>query len=307
MKWLTRIIIITTMSLSLVINGLLLITQTGFDFLSGLLDNIGVETPVSMVAKEQKRLVKTNEDLKKKNTRLNKNITAQKTNIENQKRTIKRQKDTISKHLNTIDLEKKTNSNLLAKNAVLRKTLTKDKNTIEMQKGVITKQKSSINRHNATLIKYKKAMRNYASFINNNSAKRAARIVSSGTAKTAAALVPAAANAALIGSLVLDGFLLVDMCDDMVELEKSISEFDDAELLESTKNITGEVCAMKIVEVSESEAKELLTDFHQWSDEAQNAFLEGLKTVSGGVKTKIPDVCSFTNNKLWGCDSANNN
>lgn len=306
MKWFTRIIIVTTMSLSLAINGLLLITQAGFDFLTGLHDNIGVNTPVTMVSKEQKRLQKTNQDLKKKNARLNKAITAHKNTINKQETTIKSQKTTIAKHVSTIDLQKKNNSDLLAKNTALRNTITKNKNTIKMQKGVITRQKSSINRQNATLIKHKKAMRNYASFINNSSITRAARIVSSGTAKTAAALVPAAANAALIGSLVLDGYLLVDMCDNMVELEKSITEFDDNELLENTKNITGEVCAMKIVEVSESEAEELLRDFNQWSEEAQNAFLEVVKAVSDDVKTKIPDVCSLTNNKMWGCTSVNN-
>ena len=297
MKWLTRIIIITTMSLSLAINGLLLITQTGFDFLTGLLDNIGVNSPVTKVSKE------INADLRKKNAQLNKTITAHKNTINKQKTTIKSQKTTTAKHVSTIDLLKKNNSDLLAKNTALRNTITKNKDTIKMQKGVITRQKSSINRQNATLIKHKKAMRNYASFINNSSITRAARIVSSGTAKTAAALVPAAANAALIGSLVLDGYLLVDMCDNMVELEKSITEFDDIELLENTKNITGEVCAMKIVEVSESEAKELLKDFNQWSEEAQNAFLEGVKAVSDDVKTQIPDVCSLTNNKMWGCAS----
>lgn len=63
MKWLVRIILISVTLLSLTVNGLLLVSQTGFQILSGLLNNLGLNTPVTS-------LQKSNADLKKKNSRL---------------------------------------------------------------------------------------------------------------------------------------------------------------------------------------------------------------------------------------------
>lgn len=59
MKWLIRIIIITTMCPSLTINVLLFITQRGVDFLWGLINSTGVDMPITTVSKEQKRLNST--------------------------------------------------------------------------------------------------------------------------------------------------------------------------------------------------------------------------------------------------------
>lgn len=245
MKWITRMFIITTVSLSLTINGLLLITQSGFNFITETLDNMGINTPVSSSIKEQTRLKKSHNDLKRKNAQLN-----------------------------------KTNSNLIAKTKQLD-------NTIKSQKNVITKQKSAI--------------KNYATHINGKVTARAVRIVSTGAAKTAATLVPAAANVVLGGVLLMDALSLVEMCDDMVQFEESIKDFDDTDLLQETNKITGEVCAMKMVEVSESEAKEKFENLKNWSTETKESFLEGIETISDGVKANLPDICSFTSIKIMGC------
>ena len=275
MKWLIRIIIITTMCLSLAINGLLLITQTGFDFLTDLLDNIGVNSPVTMVSTEQKRLKRTNTDLRKKNAQLNKTITA----------------------------------------------------------------------HKNTIKKQKTAMKNYATHVNKKAKVRAARVASNGAAKTAATFIPAAANVVLGAAVLMDVVSLAEMCDDMVQFEKSVKDFDDIFLSKETKSITGEVCATKVIEVSEREAKYYFGNLQKWSEKTNYQFFEGIKTISNDVKKNVPDllgksvggwiqlfeeyteydacdlignkacnllsepieaVCSLTNDKMWGCISANN-
>ena len=274
MKWLTRIIIITTMSLSLAINGLLLITQTGFDFLTGLLDHIGVNSPVTMVSKEQKRLKRTNEDLRKKNAKLNKTITA----------------------------------------------------------------------HENTIKKQKTAMKNFATNVNKKAKVRAARVASNGAAKTAATFIPAAANVVLGAAVLMDVVSLAEMCDDMFQFKNFVEDFD-ATLFEETKSVTGEVCATKIIEVSEQEAKYYFVNLQEWSEKTNEQFFEGIKTISNDVKKNVPDllgksvggwiqlfeeyteydacdlignkacnllsepieaVCSLTNDKMWGCISVNN-
>jgi hypothetical protein len=263
------------MSLSLAINGLLLITQTGFDFLTGLLDNIGVNSPVTMVSKEQKRLKRTNQDLKKKNSQLNKTITA----------------------------------------------------------------------HKNTIKKQKTAMKNYATHVNKKAKLRAARVASNGAAKTAATFIPAAANVVLGAAVLMDVVSLAEMCDDMIQFQKSVKDFDDILLFEETNLITGEVCATKVMEVSEREAKQYFGNLKKWSAETKDKFYQGIKTISTDVKDKLPDVlgksvggwiqlsdryadygacdligdkacgvlskpieavCGLTNDKMWGCFTANN-
>lgn len=275
MKLFTRIFIIITMSLSLTINGLLLITQSGFDLLTDLLDDLGVKTPVTMVSKEQKRLKK--------------------------------------------------------KNDLLKKTIDSNTNTIEKQKTTIKKQKTAIKK--------------YAKHINNKVNVRAARIASNGAAKTAAAFIPAAANVVLGAAVLMDVVSLAEMCDDMIRFEKSVKDFDDTDLLQETNNITGEVCATKVIEVSEQEAEHYFGNLKKWSDETKQKFDEVLKAISDDtieqlmtvwdksveewiqlsdryavygvcdligeracdvLSKPIKAVCGLTNNKMWGCYSESN-
>ena len=74
MKWLVRIILITVTLLSLTVNGLLLVSQTGFQFISGFLNNVGLNTPVTSLQKSNADLIKKNSTLENKNKKIKRSI-----------------------------------------------------------------------------------------------------------------------------------------------------------------------------------------------------------------------------------------
>ena len=74
MKWLVRIFLITVTLLSLTVNGLLLVSQTGFQFISGFLNNVGLNTPVTSLQKSNADLIKRNSTLENKNKKIKRSI-----------------------------------------------------------------------------------------------------------------------------------------------------------------------------------------------------------------------------------------
>ena len=66
MKWLFRIMITSFLLLSFAINGMLLISKTGFDILTGILDGWGVDNPVTSLKKSHTNISEQNKRMKQK-------------------------------------------------------------------------------------------------------------------------------------------------------------------------------------------------------------------------------------------------
>lgn len=66
MKWLFRIMITSFLLISFALNGMLLISKTGFDILTGILDGWGVDNPVTSLKKSHTNISEQNKRMKQK-------------------------------------------------------------------------------------------------------------------------------------------------------------------------------------------------------------------------------------------------
>ena len=74
MKILIKAFLTLFLVLSLVVNGLLLVSKAGFDFLTDLLDNLGLNPPVVQMKKNNQNIKKQNQKLKKQNQNMKKGV-----------------------------------------------------------------------------------------------------------------------------------------------------------------------------------------------------------------------------------------